>query len=165
MRRSARLFLIAAVVGLSGLLAGSVASGSQATIDRPDSERFSFFGGAPEQFQAGEPFHISHGWAVNKELGVPKNEYSFHLFVDGHQEPPDFIGCIDEPAPAGSTECRAFLYDFPDGLSEGTHEFVGVWIAPCGAFLPPWQSCVDPKAPMAHPDLVRSFTVEFVAAE
>ncbi len=152
---------------LSGYLLHQLRAGPKKVIDRPDSERFNFFRSIPEEFLANEPFHISHGFLVDQRAiaGVSHKDYSFHLFVNGFQEAPDFIGCLDEPAPEPSQKCRGFLYDFADGLPVGTYEFVGVWIAPCGEFLTSrfsrWESCVDPTEPMTHPNNWRSFEVTF----
>ena len=164
MRTSRRLLLVAVLAALVGMLAASTAIGADQVIDSPDSPRFFFFGGVPEEYPAGAAFHVWHGWAIEPgKFGVPPSDYDFHLFVDGYQQVPE-IGCID--GEAADSPCRAFLYDFPDGLPPGTHELVGVWIAPCGAFVGsfnPWNSCVDQAEPMAHPNLIKTFEVTFTA--
>ena len=171
MRRTKTMILIG-VIAAFGLTFGPAALGSNHVIAEPDSERLNFFPELPSEYPADTAFHIRHGWGVVPgELGVALKDYNFHLFVDGYQETPDFVGCIDatqgESPP--SPPCRSFLYDFPEGLSEGTYEFTGVWIAPCGAFLDAqfntWNSCVDPTEPMTHPNLVRSFHVTFTGGE
>ncbi len=150
--RRATLTLAIALIG--GLLMASPAS-SAPSGDPPDTPRINFFTGAPDQFAAGEPFHVQHGWFPQK--GQSPGDMHFYLFVDGEQVEPDTIGCFGGATPP----CRGHLFDFSEGLAPGEHEFIAMWVAPCEVWNE-YSNCVKDDAQMTHPDLVKRETIEFV---
>ncbi|MGI9584975.1 MAG: hypothetical protein ACR2N7_05235 [Acidimicrobiia bacterium] len=172
MRRLSRVLLLSVFVIVIGLVVIPTALSTQVAEIPEYDDQVSGWPAAPEAqwVPVDTPFYLLHGWA-NVDGTYPRGSYSVHMFLDGVELEPTFVGCVGlEPEPG--THCRNFLWDFPDGIeTEGTYELVGVWMAPCGAMSVDGQyptsplsdfeieSCVDDSKSMAHPDLVSRKTL------
>ena len=103
--------------------------GASADTDKSVGAALNF---GTQTFPAGQPFHISHGWAIaagpdSQALG----KYRFSLTVDGVQVRPDFIETIYIADPVlGTILFRPYVFNFPDGMT-GTHVFAGTFLGPC----------------------------------
>jgi hypothetical protein len=84
----------------------------------------------PNEFPAGAPFHMHHGWygARPWDDPTPVGIWGFELEIDGIYQKPDYIwtgyNAEYEYIP------RVSVYNFPDGMN-GIHTFTGYWIMPC----------------------------------
>lgn len=150
MKRATTLLAAALLFGLVGVAPATSAPSN----DLPDSPRINFVSGSPDRFAAWQPFHVRHGWAPEK--GDSPGDLHFFLFVDGEQVAPDLIGCLDGQTPP----CRTHVFEFPEGLEPGDHEFIAMWMAPCEVWSQ-YTSCVKDGAQMTHPDFVINQTIEF----
>jgi hypothetical protein len=145
------LLVAALLFGLVGVTPATSAPSN----DPPDSPRINFLAGSPDQFAAWQPFHVRHGWTPEK--GAGPGDLHFYLFVDGEQIAPDLIGCLDGESPP----CRTHVFEFPEGLEPGEHEFIATWMAPCEVW-PQYSNCVKADAQMTHPDFVIQEMIEFL---
>ena len=95
-------------------------------------DRIDLFSGHPDEFEAGAPFHIHHGWMGMRpwDTPIPVGLCGFELEIDGIYRKPDYIwtGYNKEY----DLIPRVSVYNFPDGMT-GTHTFTGHWILPCEA--------------------------------
>lgn len=116
-------------VALLALLVASalpVAAGKPA----PMGDQIDLINGVPTAFDAGEPFHIQHGWFFPREEAsslVPRGRFGFALTVDGTARPADFRTVTG--GPVGTK--RMWVHNFPAGLPAGDHSFDGWWLTPC----------------------------------
>jgi hypothetical protein len=102
-----------------------------ATANNPKTvgEQINLFYG-PDEFPAGAPFHIQHGWFGMRPWDdpTPVGIYGFELEIDGIYRKPDYIwtgyNAEYDLIP------RVSVYNFPDGMN-GIHTFTGYWIATC----------------------------------
>lgn len=94
----------------------------------PVGGRINLFLGPTQEFPAGEPFYIQHGWVqppTDGAIGL----FDFRLDVDGvfvQEDFKKFSAVSGDP----NMLWRLWLYNFPEGLT-GTHTFTGHWYAPC----------------------------------
>jgi hypothetical protein len=98
----------------------------------PIGGRINLLLGAPTVYDAGEPFHILHGWWLDPEWEHPIGLWSFELKVDGNPMEEDFVTRWADPA-SPLILYRLWVYNFPDGMPEGTVTFTGHWYGPCQA--------------------------------
>jgi len=99
----------------------------------PVGEAINLYTGYPTSFQAGTAFHIMHGWVMGPK-DKWKGVYDFKLEVDGVYQRVDFL--MKSPWDQDPTkEAWAWVYNFPNGMSAGSHTFIGHWFAPCQALL------------------------------
>jgi hypothetical protein len=114
------------------------------------------------EFPAGAPFHIHHGWSGMRpwDNPTPVGIWGFELEIDGIYQRPDYIwtgyNAEYDIIP------RVSVYNFPDGMT-GTHTFTGHWIMPCKEAV---ESGIIP-GPCRTPNektiiLTRELTVTFV---
>lgn len=102
--------------------------------------RINLLAGGFQVFPAGEPFHISHGWA--RVLGADQGDtppangrYGFSLAVDGQDDPADYVEREPrEDAVLGRIKPSTSVHNFPEGMT-GTHTFTGHWFGPCTGLL------------------------------
>jgi hypothetical protein len=88
--------------------------------------------GSPTVFPAGQPFHISHGWALDPKLVHPIGLFDFELEVIGVPRDEDFVlRSFDRSDPDPLR--LLWVHNFPDGKLAGTYTFTGRWFAPCEA--------------------------------
>lgn len=151
----ARFFVLVLIAVL--VLAGPTAV---AKNREPVGEQISIMTGAPDTFPEGEPFHISHGWALDPTLGFPIGRHGFELDVDGVPRDEDFV-IRDRVQGSPEPLLRKWVHNFPDGMT-GVHTFTGRWLAPCEAavyygYLP--GPCDKPNEVVVALDL--SLTVTF----
>ena len=87
-----------------------------------------------QDFPAGDPFHIRHGWGC--EVGVPVcelpagNQFTFRLFVDGTQVHGRRLMLIEDT----HWVLRVVVFNFRHGMT-GTHTFRGEWRSPEELFV------------------------------
>ena len=115
MRRTMTLLVTLAM--LATMLAAPSAG---AAPPRDLGGRISLLTQTPTVYPADEAFHILHG------LGEPgRSEFLLEVdgFLQGRGQP--YPGTKDDPAQG------VYLYNFPEGLSEGYHTFEGIWYGPC----------------------------------
>lgn len=164
MRGRKRAGLLLVVIVLAGWIMSPAAQSEVKAKDYPvpGYDTINLFGEEPNYhaFAPDRPFFIRHGWIA--QPGFKAEDHNFTLFVDGDQREHDVINCDPFVPPQGAT-CRSFLFDFPDGLPVGEHEFVAMWSAPCEVWVAEgwYQSCVDPKTEMTHPDFVKRHNIVF----
>src|SRR2546430_11378683 len=122
---------------------------ANAGTNEPVGPAVSVLLGTPTSFPAGQPFHITHGWAVGatappQAVGI----YAFRLEVDGVTRAPDFITrTADSPQSTGYDAPvlnRSWTFNFPGGMT-GTHTFTGHWIEPCQLVR---STCATPNDPV-----------------
>jgi hypothetical protein len=97
----------------------------------PVGEKINVLVGSPDTFPAGEPFHISHGWALDPTLGHAVGLFGFELEVDGVLREEDFVDRWTDPD-VSEPLVRKWVHNFPGGMT-GVHTFTGHWLAPCKA--------------------------------
>ena len=96
--------------------------------------------GHPTTFTAASPFHVGACWRLSSDTQAI-GHYSIALSVDGTLVQPSFTEF-------GSTDAdpdvvrRCYVWNFPSGLSAGTHTFVETWYVPCYATS---QTCSNPN--------------------
>lgn len=100
------------------------------------------YGSAEMDFEANAPFHIAHGysWGIpmnwpNGYIGAPGRN-QFTLYVDGVKQHASFMeNYVDQKLEYVGMEWRLFthmwVFNFSDGMEEGTHIFTGVWETTC----------------------------------
>lgn len=106
-------------------LAGTVC----ATKPEPIGDPLSIFESGYQEFPAGSPFHIKHGFSIDPSEGYPISKFWFELEIDGQLIEPDYIDRFYVPGDDDPLYQRS-VYNFPDGMT-GTHGFSGHWFAPC----------------------------------
>lgn len=152
MRLSKRLLLLGVMVLTVGLVTSLTAWSTERT-PLPDGDRIDVHAG-DRQIGEGEPFYFSASLGL---LGgrVNSRRYQAHLFMDGVELEPTFVGCTD--LEVRITECiKTHFWDFPDGLDGGVYQFDMKWIAPCEAWIGAElmgleiQSCLHDQAPMSN---------------
>ena len=89
----------------------------------------------PEELTAGEPFHVVHGWVQegSNPFGYAEG-YEFRLEVDGSYVDPSYIVKQIGNQISGNPYIR-YIFNFTNGMPEGTHTFTPHWIAPCYDFF------------------------------
>ena len=129
------------------LIAAVVAAPAGATSKEAVGARINPLAGQPTTFAAGSPFNVSNCWGLDPRVGdEPIGHFSIGLSVDGTLVKPSFTKF-------GSTESnltliqRCFVWNFPSGLSAGTHTFVQTWYVPCSTTS---QTCSDPNEIVAY---------------
>ena len=117
------------VVALAALLVFTLPS---AAVPRERTgERINVLLGTPTTFPANQPFHVAHGWILlphNEDSPQTIGKYAFGLEVDGQTVEPDYV---DRWVKESDHTLRQWVYNFPDGLSAGTHTFSGYFTGPC----------------------------------
>ena len=94
----------------------------------PVGTRIGFYGGSWQEFPAGAPFNIRHGWvqtSYDGAIGI----FDFKLEVDGVIRNVDYR-MFSEEGSDPEILTRLFVYNFPNGMT-GVHTFTGHWYAPC----------------------------------
>jgi hypothetical protein len=84
----------------------------------------------PDEFPAGTPFHIKHGWWITPSYNppAPVGIYGFELEIDGIYQRADYI--VSKYFLEYEQINRQWVYNFPDGMT-GTHTFTGYSIISC----------------------------------
>lgn len=121
-----------ALVLLMGLAlpatAGSRTTGDQLSL---------LFGCPDSNYPADTAFHVLHGNGFNPTEGTESNfgEWLFRLEVDGILLPLSHVRIteVDHSVPNGIFLSKRFAYNFPEGLTAGTHNLTGIWSDPSGA--------------------------------
>lgn len=112
-------------------------------------------------FTAGTPFNIRHGWlqpSTDEAIGI----FDFTLDVDGVPQPETFKWFYAESG-VPDTLTRLWVYNFPEGMAEGTHTFTGHWFAPCQYAVDNLDypgTCATPNAKVET--TARTLTITFV---
>lgn len=92
--------------------------------------RFNLLTSDPTTFTAGDPFHIAHGHALDISTSTAIGIYDFKLEVDGVLRDEDFVErsvVSGDPYPLSIF----WVFNFPNGMTEGSHTFTGHWFSPC----------------------------------
>jgi len=151
--------IVGALVALMGLVVGPAASSKQ-SIPEPSGERWTVLNPGDATFGTDEDIYFTHGFGAEDLAGLNSNHFSVHVFINGEEVAPDFVGCgVDEPKQA--TCDKVFIWAFPAGsLAPATYQ-VGVrWIAPCATWIglelsglgvqTVVESCLDDNALMTN---------------
>jgi hypothetical protein len=102
-----------------------------------------FVNAGDQNFQAGAPFHIMHGWTFGSGPGEGmRGLYGFELEIDGAYQEPDFT--LHVRYPDYDLLGIQWVFNFPEGMT-GTHTFTGHWIAPCKPFEEWFGPCSSPS--------------------
>jgi hypothetical protein len=120
----ARLAVAAVTIAL---LLASVTGAAAASRERV-GDRISLLD-PPATYPADTAFHIWHGFIFESRVDRGYGRYAFQLDVDGVATPADFfdVDILDR-----GTVSKVWVFNFPDGLSAGTHTFTGHWVTPDG---------------------------------
>lgn len=117
---------------------GSFAGPAPAQPRAPVGERIDVARGQPTTFLADTPFHVRHGWGtcVGSGEGMLANgRLKIELEVDGVQRSPSYVEVSMAPEEETGLPCdvvsRISTFNFPDGLSPGSHTLTAHWIGPC----------------------------------
>jgi hypothetical protein len=130
-----------------------------ATSKEPVGDRINVLLGFPTTFAAEAPFNIRHGWQISADNDAI-GKFSFALDIDGTPRDFDFVlKTVTSGDP--DVQDRFWVFNFPSGLSAGTHTFVGRWLAPCYTAIQ-----LDFPGPCRSPNTVeeafrRTLTVTF----
>ncbi len=125
-----------------------VALPAAATSKEPIGQAFSLLAGRPTTFAAGAPFHIANCWNLPSTADAI-GKFSIALDVDTTPRAEDFrVFSVTSGDPDILKRC--WVWNFPDGMSTGTHTFVEHWLEPCYATAGP---CSNPNA------VVEAFTL------
>jgi len=81
--------------------------------------------GGDMNISAGVPFHIRHGWMTTPGGTQAIGIFDFDLEIEALNVRPG-LRYFDFEA-----ETLMRIYNFPDGLPEGTYAYIGRWYAPC----------------------------------
>ncbi len=108
----------------------------------PIGERIYVWSDGSQEFQAGAPFYIMHGWVDTSDIEA-MGVFDFELDVDGVPVKEGFKQFYVE---SGDPDIlfRYWVYTFPDGLT-GTHTFTGHWYAPCQYAAEYTGGCFSPN--------------------
>jgi hypothetical protein len=102
-----------------------------ATANNPKTvgEQINLFYG-PNEFPAGEPFYIKHGWSITPSYNppTPVGIHGFELELDGIYQKADYL--LNIYSLEYEQISRHWVCNFPDGMT-GKHTFTGHWILPC----------------------------------
>jgi hypothetical protein len=95
----------------------------------PVGERIMLYAWALDEFTAGEPVHIQHGWIVVPETEHPVGKWDFVLEINGVPQQCTLIsGVYDSSVPLLN---RQRLCTYPEGMPAGMYTLTGYWLAPC----------------------------------
>lgn len=87
-------------------------------------------------YPADMAFHVAQGFGFDPELETNEDlgQWLFHMEVDGNPLPLSNIRITEvrDSAPEGFWLAKAFVYNFPDGLSADEHTLTGIWTNPDG---------------------------------
>lgn len=121
--RWARLSLAALTIVLLLTSAG----GAVAASKEPVGDRISLLD-PPATYPSGTAFYVSHGFQF-QDQDRSYGRYEFLLDVDGVQRAANYfdVGVFDR-----RTVYKVWVFNFPNGLSGGSHTFEGHWIVPGG---------------------------------
>ena len=126
-RRKILILMLVVVILLSVVVVPAMARGKL-----PDGVRFNLRSGRPTTHEAGEPFHIQHGWLLRPPEDKALGKWTFALWVDGKPRQVDWKDFTANQSQEGQIELtRLWVFNFADGLPAGTHTFKGTWYAPC----------------------------------
>jgi hypothetical protein len=126
----------------------------------PVGGRIDILAGEPDQYPAGEPFHIQHG---NKMVpgDPPPGRFDFKLEVDGVLQQEDYVDHwvdLNDPEPL----VRIWVFNFPEGMT-GTRTFTGHWYISCRWAVNNGWYTGDCRTPHALVEILsQPLTVEFV---
>lgn len=128
------LVIALAAIALIGMTVSPVTANP---FDKPVGEQINLIGGAPGTMDAGEAFHILHGFGLIPADTQAVGQIEFRLEVDGEDQGEGKLltsGVGLDVAPFQKGEMtRRWLYNFEDGLDAGTYTFTGYWYYPCQA--------------------------------
>ena len=123
-----KILLITVAILILGLAVPVPAQGREVTGEQL------YLWGVPEQdFPAGEPFFIAHGWINLPRLKPPPGLMgllTFELEMDGQLIREDYHFFIPDPWEQPIVLYRNWVYNFPEGLT-GDHIFTLHYYAPC----------------------------------
>lgn len=127
-----------------------------AKTDKTVGEQIHLFIDTPETFPADTPFHIMHGFPCYPSEDGPIGLWRFQLDVDGVPQTVDFrqFTKLHDDPDYGDALLKGWGYNFPEGLPEGAHHFLGRWIGPCYLLLEdcpkrnalvefPWEATIE----------------------
>lgn len=89
-------------------------------------DRITLLGITVATYPADTAFHVEHGFGALCE-NLPNPSVLFELYIDGESQVPTSVSieCFEDGV--GS---KLFLFNFPVGLSQGPHTFIGRWCDP-----------------------------------
>ncbi len=102
---------------------------------------------ADQTLTAGEPFYIRHGWQLTAGNVPGMGAYDFIIIIEGVPVDPGFRYLTVDPGTNNTVVYH--LYNFPQGLPEGTYNIYGFWYAPCSSGTHP-DTCTNPNQSVAN---------------
>ena len=163
MKASKSIFVITILVlAVLLFLASPAMADRKAVVCNGDPAcRINILEATPTTYQAGAPFFIRHGSYINAPNQAPigAGHLGFSLEVDGAYVEPDFVDHFPTTPQGGEGNYIYVLmyYNFPQGLSAGSHAFTGHWYFRC---WPKGEGCEQPMKEEYWPP--ETLTVEFV---
>ena len=130
--------VISIIVILLALTATSAAAGREMPTV---GDQVYIFNGGDIVINAGVPFHIRHGYLAKSIDADAIGVFDFNLEISGIQLKPGLRYTSPE------TGLVQRIYNFPQGLPEGTYSYIGRWYAPCQYILG-LAECPDPNKPV-----------------
>ena len=122
--RRASVLLVAVIALLVASLAGPAGA---APATEPVGTNVSVIAGGVAELEAGEAFHVEHGWGLVVPEQAPIGHWGFGLDIDGVDQGKGKRVNIGEP----DGLVRRVLYNYPNGLPAGEYVFTGHWFGPC----------------------------------
>lgn len=122
-----RLYLL--LIVLCALLVAVPASAAKPEML---GEQINIFTHTPDEYPAGEPFHIVHGWEGLPLGEIQPGKFDFKLYVDGEFVNEDFVEREVSQSDEGPLLLMLWVHNFPGGLETGSHTFDGYWYSSCG---------------------------------
>lgn len=119
---------------------------------------------AEQEYPAGEPFFVLHGWWLQPNAHVPPSGmdglFTFELEMDGQPIREDYhlFGAIASEQPIW--QYRFWSYNFPEGLT-GDHTFTLHYFGPCVVF-DGFEKCSPPYRNEAREVITLTAVVHFV---
>lgn len=131
------------------LVALLLATPALAREREPTGNRINILESGTQDYLAGTPFYIAHGWLEVPPHAVP-GQVRFELELDGVIVKPTYVERTTVVGEDGPLFYPTWFFNFPEGL-DGQHTFEGHWIGPC--FVALYYGLVDECAnPMADYD-------------
>jgi hypothetical protein len=120
------------LVIISLLLATAPAAAKQKGLV---GERIDIYSGTPTVYAADTPFHIYHTWWAWSPIDTPIGLYDFQLELDGVFIEEDFVARFVDSSELPLSHYLNWVFNFPNGLPEGTHTFTGHWFSSCKVLI------------------------------
>ena len=111
------------------LMIGVMAAAPAVAAEDPAGDQIVMFDPSPMTFPADTPFHVMHGFGLEVNLINAVGQVDFRLDIDGVDQGKGSLLNFGNAGP--NFVVKLWLYNFEDGMSEGSYVFTGHWMYPC----------------------------------